>query len=270
MSDQILPDYALLNRALWTRANAAYTDGSAREAWSQADISWGVWHAPEAELRVLPRLWGMDVVELGCGTAYFGAWLKRAGAHRVVGVDVTPAQLATARRLDAEFGLGLELIEGNAEAVPLADAQFDLAVSEYGASLWCDPARWIPEAARLLRPRGELVFMRPSTVSMLCAPATGPTQERLVRPQAEIYRIDWPPEGEDPGATEFHAPPGELIRILRRSGFEILDLVELLAPPDAEEHPYYDNVPVGWAQRWPAEEIWKARKRLPDPSEGNE
>jgi hypothetical protein len=30
---------------------------------------------------------------------------------------------------------------------------------EYGAAIWCDPYRWIPEAARLLRPGGELLFL---------------------------------------------------------------------------------------------------------------
>ena len=39
------------------------------------------------------RLRGLDVVELGCGTAYFSAWLARRGA-RPVGFDVTAAQLA--------------------------------------------------------------------------------------------------------------------------------------------------------------------------------
>ena len=38
----------------------------------------------------------------------------------------------------------------------LADASFDLVVSEYGASVWCDPERWIAEAARLLRRGGRL------------------------------------------------------------------------------------------------------------------
>jgi len=32
-------------------------------------------------------------------------------------------------------------------------------ISEYGASIWCDPYRWIPEASRLLRPGGDLVFL---------------------------------------------------------------------------------------------------------------
>jgi len=103
-----------------------------------------VWKNPESEVGILPRLEGLDVIELGCGTAYFGAWLKKHGAARVVGVDITPAQLDTARRMNAEFGLGLELIEANAESVPLPDASFDLALSEYGASIWCDQYRWIP------------------------------------------------------------------------------------------------------------------------------
>jgi len=85
------------------------------------------------------------------------------------GYKITPAQLATASTLNAEFGLGLEFIEANAEDVPLPDASFDLAFSEYGASIWCDPYLWIPEAARLLRPGGELIFLRSSTLSSIRA-----------------------------------------------------------------------------------------------------
>lgn len=169
------PDYLAINREGWTRSNAAYTDRQAHGAWAQDEISWGQWSQPESEIRMLPDVTGLDVVELGCGTAYFGAWLKRAGAKRVVGIDITPAQLDTARRMDEEFGLGLELIEANAEDVPLPDDSFDLAFSEYGASLWCDPKLWIAEAARLLRPRGELVFMRCSTLRILCGPDEGKT-----------------------------------------------------------------------------------------------
>src|SRR5438270_645797 len=113
---------------------------------------------PEAKLGVLGEVAGKDVIELGCGSGYFGAWLARRGA-RVTGVDITPAQLETARRCSRELGIELELIEANAEEVPLADELFDLAISEYGASIWCDPYRWIPEAARLLRPGGELIFL---------------------------------------------------------------------------------------------------------------
>jgi len=252
-----LPDYAVLNRDNWTKANAEYTDRKAHEAWSRAEIGWGMYHVPEAELHVLPELATKDVVELGCGTAYLGAWIKRAGARRVVGVDVTPAQLETARRMDAEFGLGLELVEANAEETGLPDASFDLAVSEYGASIWCDPYEWIPEAARLLRPGGEVVFLCNSTLSMLCATDDERTEERLVRPQRGLHRLEWL-EDERPG-IEFHLAHSDWVRVLRANGFELLDLVELYAPDDAVEHEYYPSA-VEWAKKWPFEEIWRARK----------
>ena len=253
-----LPPHVVVNREAWTAGNAAYTDSRARTAWAQEEITWGIWGAPEAELRLLPDVAGRDVIELGCGTAYFGAWLKRRGARRVVGIDVTPAQLATARACDAEFQLGLELIEANAESVPLDGAQFDLAVSEYGASIWCDPELWIAEASRLLRPGGELVFMRNTTLSVLCLPDTGRVQASLQRPQRGLYRLEW--TDDDPG-VEFHPSTGAMLRLLRRNGFEVLDLVELFAPEDAQDHPRYDFVPAEWAKQWSAEEIWRARRR---------
>src|SRR6266851_7546598 len=182
MPEEALPDYAVRNRATWTAANAQYTAGNARSSWAQERMAWGVWKVPEDEIKVLPDVNGFDVIELGCGTAYFGAWLKKRGARRVVGVDITPAQLATAREMNAEFGLGLEFIEANAEHVALPDASFDLAFSEYGASIWCDPYLWIPEAARLLRPGGKLVFLVNGTILMPCMQeANSPATDRLVR-----------------------------------------------------------------------------------------
>ena len=258
MSDSDLPDYVKANRDHWTKNNAAYTDGSAENAWNQQEISWGVWKTPEGDIKVLPDVRGKDVVELGCGTAYVSAWLKRGGARRVVGVDITPAQLETARRLDRKYGLGLELVEANAEATGLPGASFDLAISEYGASIWCDPYKWIPEAARLLRPDGELVFLRNSPLSMLCMPDTGTVQERLLRPQLGMNRMDW----LDTGETEFQLGHGDLIRLLRRSGFEVLDMVEIFASANAKNHPFYgEYMTVDWAQKWPSEEMWRARKR---------
>ncbi len=209
-------------------------------------------------MNALPNVTGKDVVELGCGTAYVGAWLKRRGARRVVGVDLTRAQLATAQRLNRKTGLGLELVEANAEVVPLRDAAFDLVISEYGASIWCDPYKWIPEAARLLRSGGDLVFLRNSTLSMLCMPDTGKVQESLQRPQRGMNRLDW--TDDDPG-VEFHLGAGDLIRLLRVNGFEILDLVELYAPEGASDHAEYSYVHAAWARQWPSEEIWRARKR---------
>jgi SAM-dependent methyltransferase len=176
---------------------------------------------------------------------------------RPVGVDITPAQLATARAMQAKHGIEFSLIEASAEDVPLPDASFDLAISEYGASIWADPYLWIPEAARLLRPGGELVFLVNGVLSMLCAqdeeipPTTG-----LRRPYFGMHRFEWP----DDVSVEFHLGYGDWIRLFRDTGFEVLDLIELQAPEGAEPHRYAGLPLPDWARRWPSEEIWRARK----------
>lgn len=256
MAVEETPDYVAINREAWTRSNAEYTDARTESKWAEAEITWGVWSTPEETVRVLPDVGGKNVIELGCGTGYIGAWLKRRGAHRVVGVDVTPAQLASARRADAQAGLGLEFLEASAEDVPLPGDGFDLAVSEYGASIWCDPYRWIPEAARLLRVGGELVFLCNSPLSMLCMPDTGQAGAQLLRPQRGLHRLEW--TGDDPG-VEFHLGHGEMFRLLRQCGFAVLDLVEIYASDDAQDHAYYSYLSADWARRWPSEEIWRAR-----------
>ena len=245
------------NRELWTRTNAEYTHEQGRRAWAQAEISWGIWSLPEREVGALAgiELDGTDVIELGCGTAYVSAWLARGGA-RPVGVDVTPAQLETARQLQREHGLDFPLLEADAEQVPLPDASFDLAISEYGASIWCDPYRWIPEAARLLRPGGRLVFLCNSTLVILCSDDEEPALERLVHAQFGMHRFEWPQ-----GGVEYHISHGSWIALLRKHGFEVEALHELQAPADAVTHEHYGYVTADWARRWPAEELWRARKR---------
>ena len=244
------------NVASWTKANAEFTDGAAPRQWAREEITWGVFGVPESTIGCVGDVAGLDVVELGCGTAYISAWLAKHGA-RPVGVDPTPAQLETARRMMRETGIEFPLVEAPGESVPLDDASFDLAVSEYGACLWADPYQWIPEAARLLRPGGRLIFLTNSNLSMLCFPPVGGLTEQLQRAFFGMYRTNWP----DELGTEFHLAHGEWIRLLRDNGFEIEALHELQAPEDARSPVYYDYVTVGWARKWPCEEIWVARKQ---------
>jgi SAM-dependent methyltransferase len=257
MSSSERSDSVGRNVAAWTKANTEYTDGSAAAAWARDELRWGVFGVPESELRVLGDVGGLDVVELGCGTAFLSASLAKLGATRVVGVDPTPAQLETARRLVAETGIPVELVEAAAESVPLPDASFDLAVSEYGACLWAVPDRWLAEASRLLRPGGRLIFLTGSPLLVLCLPDEGLAGERLLRSQFGPARVEWP--GEE--GVEYHLSHGDWIRLLRASSFDVEALHELRAPDDAQTHGYYDYVTAEWARRWPAEDLWVARRR---------
>lgn len=252
-----LPEHVARNRAAWNELAAEY-EPDGRRNWRQEEPTWGIWSVPESQLGVLPaQLQGRDAIELGCGTAYVCAWLARRGA-RPVGIDNSEAQLATARALQAEFGLEFPLLHGNAERVPFPDASFDLAISEYGASIWCDPYEWIPEAARLLRPGGELVFMVGGVLALLCDPDEGeevPAGDRLRRPYFDLHRIEW--AGED--AVEFRLNHGDMIALLRANGFELEQLLEVRPPEGSTTR--YPYVSLEWARQWPCEEIWRARKR---------
>jgi hypothetical protein len=102
--------------------------------------------------------------------------------------------------------------------------------------------------------------MRTSTLQVLCMPPDDVVGERLLRPQKGMRRFDWT-DDEVGASTDFHISASELFRLLRKTGFEVTDFRELFAPDDAVDHPYYKWVPAEWAKKWPAEEIWRARKR---------
>jgi SAM-dependent methyltransferase len=229
-----------------------------RESWASEEPFWGIWRVPESQVGFFPEsLEGLDVLELGCGAGYVSAWLARRGA-RPIGLDLSTNQLASAATFQREFDLHFPLMQANAENIPLRSDSFDLIVSEYGASIWCDPYRWVPEAARLLRADGELTFLVNGTMLMLCIPdleSDGPATERLLRPYFGMHRFEW---SDDP-SIEFHLEYGEWIRLLRTNRLEVTDLIEIRPPEDATTR--YPFVTLDWARKWPCEEVWKARKR---------
>jgi SAM-dependent methyltransferase len=252
-------DYLVHNQAQWTAAAPKYAE-SGRLQWA-APVSWGIWSVPETQLHLLPEVAARDVLELGCGTGYVSSWLARRGA-RAVGLDPTWAQLQSARSFQKEFDIEFPLIAAAAEASPFTDESFDVIISEYGASIWSDPYLWIPEAARLLRPGGELIFLVNGTLLILCEfddYEIAATSE-MKRDYFGMHRLEWP----DEEGIEFHLGYGDMIRLLRANGFEVEDLVEV-RPPEGSTTTY-PMVDLEWARRWPCEEVWKARKTASRPS----
>jgi SAM-dependent methyltransferase len=253
-ADDVAPDYLARNRSHWDDDVPRWVE-MGRRAWA-AEPSWGIWAVPESEIGILPAVAGMDTLEVGCGTGYFSAWLARRGAAPV-GLDNSMGQLRTAAGFQEEFALSFPLVHGAGEQLPFAAACFDLVISEYGAAIWSDPYRWIPEAARVLRPGGELIFLANSVLFMLCAPELDgvPAEPVLLRPQFGMRRFEWP----DDDSVEFHLGHGDLIRLLHAEGFAVADLIEIQAPAGPSEVRF--NVPREWARAWPSEEVWRAVKQ---------
>lgn len=258
MSEQELPEHIQRNRTAWDRFAQDY-EAPGHRAWAATEPSWGIFSVPETQLKLLPdTMTGMDAVELGCGTAYVSAWMARRGANPV-GIDNSPNQLANARKFQAEFGIDFPLHLGNAEETPFASESFDFAISEYGAAIWCDPYKWIPEAARILRPGGQLVFLGNGLLLMLATAPDSldetPVSTAFERPLFGMHRFEW----VDNESVEFHLPHGKMISLLRSSGFEIEELIEVEIPDGSTTS--YPYVSLEWAKQWPCEEVWKVRKQ---------
>ena len=186
---------------------------------------------------------------------------RRRGAT-VYAIDNSDAQLATARRLGERHGIDdIAWVHGNAETVDQPDGSFDFAISEYGAAIWCEPAAWISEAHRLLRPGGDLVFLGNHPLAMVCAPIDGslPVTERLERSYFDLGRLDWRDAIDEPGGIEFNLPISSWIRLFHHIGFDITDYTEIQAPESATGTG--GTVTSDWAQRFPSEQVWRLKKR---------
>ena len=252
------PDPEPRNRAFWD----ADADGYQAEhgaALAGTPVAWGVWRIPETTLGVLGDVTGRDVLEYGCGAAQFGVALAGLGA-RVVGLDLSAGQLAHAADHVAATGARMPLVCASATATPFADSSFDLVFCDHGAMSFCDPARTVPECARLLRDGGRLVFCVGSQLLYL-------TWDQARFRQTRRLQEPWLPRrvvDSDGGTVDVIWSHGEWVRVLRDHDFVVDDLVELTAPEEATTT--YDFAPYAWARRWPAEEIWCATRRpRPDP-----
>ena len=251
-------DYLQRNRASWGEFAPDYVEAAERN-WSSAP-HWGIWGIPESEVGLLPSgLTGKVTVELGCGTGYVSAWLARRGASPIA-IDLTPEQLRTARRMQREHGLDFPLIRAVGEQTPLPDQCADLVISEYGSAIWSDPYEWIPEAARLLRPGGELVFLGNSVLLNLVIPEVDgeAAGETLIRPQRGMRCFEWL-EDPDDDSVEFALSHGDWIRLFRCNDLEVEELIELYPPENATTR--YPFVTLDWSRQWPCEEAWRLRKR---------
>lgn len=248
-----LTEHAERNRASWNATADEYQTRNGSMLEESGGMAWGVWQIPEADLHVLGDVAGRDILEFGCGAAQWSIALAQAGA-RPVGLDLSERQLEHGRELMAAAGVSFPLVHASAEKVPLPDASFDIVFCDHGAMTFADPYLTVPEVSRLIRPGGLFAFSHSSPIIELCWPVDADRAgDHLLNDYFGMHRID------DAEQTTFQLPYGEWIRLFRRNGFEIVDLIEPRPEPDATST-YRDEVERTWSRQWPAECIWRLRK----------
>jgi arsenite methyltransferase len=110
------------------------------------------------------------VVDLGSGSGMdsFLAARQTGATGHVVGIDMTEAQLAKARRLATEHGFAnIEFVEAHIERLPLETDSADVVVSNGVINLSPDKTKVFAEAARVLRPGGRLAVADIVTATQL-------------------------------------------------------------------------------------------------------
>jgi SAM-dependent methyltransferase len=238
------------NRAFWNSTSDVYQSAHGASLTEEA-LAWGVWRIPESQLDILGDVQGRRMLELGCGAAQWALALTTLSA-RAVGLDLSDRQLAHARA-KVEPGI-VPLVQGTAEALPFRDDMFDIVFCDHGATVFAEPEYTVGEASRILRPGGLFAFCMSTPIRDMCFDrAADQVTSQLTSDYFGLSHFD-----DDEGVT-YQLPYGAWVRLFRRCGLTVEDLVELQAPAHATTT-YSDFAPAAWARKWPAEHIWKLRK----------
>jgi 2-polyprenyl-6-hydroxyphenyl methylase/3-demethylubiquinone-9 3-methyltransferase len=165
-----------------------------------------------ARMRFFDRLvgdWhGLRVLDLGCGGGFMAEAMAAKGA-RVTGVDIAAEALAAARRHAEQQGLAIDYREGRGEALPFADAAFDVVVSCDALEHVEDLGRVLDEVARVVTPDGLFLF---DTINR------NPVASFVAVTMAERVLRMLPQGTHDP---DLFIRPEDLARALERRGFEV-------------------------------------------------
>lgn len=130
-----------------------------RAAWALGDYhrfaKEMVWEGGEVLVQACGITPGLRVLDVAAGTGNTAIRAAEAGAE-VVALDLTPENFAAGRREAEQRGVRLEWVEGDAEAIPFDDGEFDVVTSSFGALFAPDHQAVADEMTRVCRPGGTI------------------------------------------------------------------------------------------------------------------
>jgi len=228
--------------------NRRYHDGAAADYDAKWGIDWGGVGAEQVLGKVRKALGGAPpafgrALEVGAGTGYFSLHLLQAGVVReAVCTDISPGMVATLRANAETLGLDVEAAVADAEALPFADASFDVVLGHAVLHHLPDLDRAFAELRRVLRPGGTVLFAgEPSRHGDRLAAYPKRAAARVAPLWRRALRATPAPSGHADGGAENHRleavvdvhafTPDELAGYARRAGFHDVRVTgeELLA-----------------------------------------
>ena len=223
------------------RANRSWWDDQARDYYAEHggflgddDLVWGPEGWSEQVLGLLGPLAGRDVLEIGGGAAQGGRYAAAQGA-RVVSSDLSAGMLHQARVIERTHGWApIPLVQCDAQALPFADASFDVVFTAYGVLPFvADSASVTREVARVLRPGGR--FVCSTTHPFRWVFPDDPGEPGLVAGFSYWERTPYVEQDQHGRAVyvEHHRTIGDRVRELVTGGLRLVDLLE---PPWPDGH----------------------------------
>lgn len=215
------------------RANRAWWDRTAD--WYQAEhgdflrddgFVWCPEGLDEADARLLGPVAGRRVLEVGCGAGQCTRWLVSRGAV-AVGFDLSAAQLAHSRGLDARTGVTAPIVQADATRLPFRGETFDIACSAFGAVPFvADSAAVMREVARVLRPGARWVFSTTHPMRWCFPDDPGPAG--LLARDSYFDRRPYVELDEHGHAdyVEHHRTLADRVREITAAGLVLVELVE--------------------------------------------
>ncbi|WP_330231871.1 class I SAM-dependent methyltransferase [Nocardia sp. NBC_00508] len=180
----------------------------------------------EGDMRFLGDVAGKVVLEIGCGSAPCSRWLAGQGA-RPVGLDLSRGMLERGQAVMARGGQRVPLVQADAEALPFADASFDLACSAFGAVPFvADSALVMREVARVLRPGGRWVFSVNHPMRWVFPDDPGPAGLTATIPYFDRTPYVEVDSENVPTYVEHHRTIGDRVREIVAAGLVVADIVE--------------------------------------------
>lgn len=254
--------YVKLNREAWEADSRMYQETHRKDLdLNLIDIVWGFGESEESKLGVLGDVYGMTILELGCGGAHCSVPLSRRNTF-CVGLDISENQLQYAKELLASVDAKVSLVLANGEELPFSDDRFNIVFCVFGAVGFVDIHLCFKEVFRVLQPGGLFAFSWYHPF-FDCFARKGESQLTVVRSYFDKSPIIERKKKDDGTImyVEFHHTVGELFRTLRQVGFVVADIIEPKPSPKSDSRATtWSEAELSKIEKIPSSIIWKAHK----------